>query len=464
MLGDARRRAAARAGGHLTVRVAPRRRRRSAGWGPGGRGRAARARSRTASRSSAPRPRRARADRRPGRARRAAAGRRPAAHDLAQAASEALAAGRPDRAARAGAGATTAARTCSRRPTGVAAARRQRSVSCSATASRCCGVVVLAYFAVLNLIYLAAHRGGLARDRAPPHARAYAGVEEVLASPLTPASPCCCRPTTSRPAWSRACDSLLGAALPEDRGDRRQRRLHGRHAGAPARGVRPAAGAGRPAPEVPHAEVLGTYVSARHPTWSWSTRSTAARPTRSTAASAPHATPRLRGRRDAILEEDALLRVVEPIVDDPDLVVASGGIVRIANGCRVEDGKVVEVRLPRSRLATLQVVEYLRAFLVGRMGWNRLDALLIISGAFGVFRRSVVGGRRRLLDAHGRRGHGAGGPHAPPPAGPRRGVPRGLRARPGLLDRGARDLRTLGPPAPALAARPRPSRSGATGG
>ena len=84
------------------------------------------------------------------------------------------------------------------------------------------------------------------------------------------------------------------------------------------------------------------------------------------------------------------MRVVAPVLDDPDLVAATGGIVRIANGCRIEHGRVTEVALPRSRLANFQVVEYFRAFLVGRVGWSRLDALLIISGAFGLFRRSLV--------------------------------------------------------------------------
>jgi cellulose synthase/poly-beta-1,6-N-acetylglucosamine synthase-like glycosyltransferase len=93
---------------------------------------------------------------------------------------------------------------------------------------------------------------------------------------------------------------------------------------------------------------------------------------------------------DAVIEEEALLRVAKPILDAPELVAATGGIVRIANGCTVDHGRVVEVRLPRSRLATLQVVEYFRAFLIGRVGWSRLNALLIISGAFGLFRRSLV--------------------------------------------------------------------------
>ena len=75
---------------------------------------------------------------------------------------------------------------------------------------------------------------------------------------------------------------------------------------------------------------------------------------------------------DAILEEDALLRVARPIIEEPEVVVATGGIVRIANGCTIDGGRVLDVRLPRSRLATLQVLEYFRAFLIGRVGWSRL--------------------------------------------------------------------------------------------
>ncbi|HSG46269.1 MAG TPA: glycosyltransferase family 2 protein, partial [Longimicrobiales bacterium] len=70
--------------------------------------------------------------------------------------------------------------------------------------------------------------------------------------------------------------------------------------------------------------------------------------------------------------------------------VAAGGILRIANGCVVKQGQVVDVRLPRNLWAQFQVLEYLRAFLSGRMGWAALDATLVISGAFGIFRRSVV--------------------------------------------------------------------------
>jgi cellulose synthase/poly-beta-1,6-N-acetylglucosamine synthase-like glycosyltransferase len=93
---------------------------------------------------------------------------------------------------------------------------------------------------------------------------------------------------------------------------------------------------------------------------------------------------------DSILDPDALLHVSRPFADDPDKVFASGGVVRIANGSTVRGGRVVAVRMPRRWLPRIQVVEYLRAFMIGRSGWSRLGGLLIISGAFGLFRKEVV--------------------------------------------------------------------------
>ena len=92
---------------------------------------------------------------------------------------------------------------------------------------------------------------------------------------------------------------------------------------------------------------------------------------------------------DSILQRDSLQRVVEPFVDDPT-TVASGGTVRIANGCTVSGGHLERVELPGNPLALFQIVEYLRAFLFGRLGWATLNAVLIISGAFGVFRKDVI--------------------------------------------------------------------------
>lgn len=92
---------------------------------------------------------------------------------------------------------------------------------------------------------------------------------------------------------------------------------------------------------------------------------------------------------DSILERDALMRVVRPFLED-QRTVGAGGIIRIANGCVVDNGFISAVRLPKALLARFQVVEYLRSFLAGRVGWNALGATFIISGAFGVWKRSVV--------------------------------------------------------------------------
>lgn len=92
---------------------------------------------------------------------------------------------------------------------------------------------------------------------------------------------------------------------------------------------------------------------------------------------------------DSLLEDDALLKVMKPFMED-DTVIAAGGIVRIANGCEVVNGRVVHVGLSKKFLPIFQVVEYFRAFLSGRMAWHGMNALLIISGAFGMFKKSAI--------------------------------------------------------------------------
>lgn len=92
---------------------------------------------------------------------------------------------------------------------------------------------------------------------------------------------------------------------------------------------------------------------------------------------------------DSILDPDVLMKLLRAFVEN-EHVVAVGGIVRIANGCTIEDYIVKKVGMPESYLGRIQVVEYLRAFLFGRVGWDYFNSLLIISGAFGVFDRRAV--------------------------------------------------------------------------
>ena len=93
---------------------------------------------------------------------------------------------------------------------------------------------------------------------------------------------------------------------------------------------------------------------------------------------------------DSLIESDALLKVVMPFIEDPITTIASGGTVRIANGSTVRHGRVTDARLPHEFLPLMQVVEYTRAFLCGRIGWNVFNSTLVVSGAFGLFSRAAI--------------------------------------------------------------------------
>lgn len=94
---------------------------------------------------------------------------------------------------------------------------------------------------------------------------------------------------------------------------------------------------------------------------------------------------------DCILEQDALLKMIKPFLEETKIrVIASGGVIRIANDCKIENGRLVEINLPKKFLPRMQTLEYIRSFLLGRMAWSRLNGLLLISGAFGAFDKEIV--------------------------------------------------------------------------
>lgn len=92
---------------------------------------------------------------------------------------------------------------------------------------------------------------------------------------------------------------------------------------------------------------------------------------------------------DTVIEPDALEMLVCAFTEDRR-TIAAGGTLRIANGCELHHARVVRRRAPRNWLAAIQAVEYPRAFMFGRLGWNRLGDNVIISGAFGLFDRRLV--------------------------------------------------------------------------
>ena len=92
---------------------------------------------------------------------------------------------------------------------------------------------------------------------------------------------------------------------------------------------------------------------------------------------------------DSVMQRDSLQLIAQPFIEDAR-TIAAGGTIRVVNGCEVSGGFLGKVALPNKLLARMQIVEYLRAFLFGRLGWSSLNAMLVISGAFGLFRKSSV--------------------------------------------------------------------------
>ena len=251
--------------------------------------------------------------------------------------------------------------------------------------------IALGYFAALNGIYL--FLTAIAWRSVTHHRRrrSYAGTDEAFASPLTPPI------SVLLPAYNEAAGivesvrSLLALRYPEHEvivvndgsTDDTLKRLVAAFDLVPVRKAL--------RDSVATAPVRGAYASRRHhQLWVVDKVNGGKADALNAGLNAARYPYVCAVDADAILEEEALLRVAKPVVDDPDVVAATGGIIRIANGCRIDHGEVAEVGLPRSRLATFQTVEYFRAFLVGRVGLSRFGSLLIISGAFGLFRRSLV--------------------------------------------------------------------------
>lgn len=253
------------------------------------------------------------------------------------------------------------------------------------------GGFILVYSCAVNFVYLIFTVIAWRSITYSLHQNAYAGIEDSFASPLTPAVSILLPAFNEQSGIVESVYSLLGLRYPkfeivvinDGSNDHTLARLKKEFNLVPVHKTLRG--------KVPTARVVQTYISRDHPElWVIDKENGGKADALNVGLSVANHPYFCAVDADAILEEDALLQVSKPIVDDPELVVATGGIIRIVNGCRVERGQVIDVRVPRSRLATLQVVEYFRAFLVGRIGWSRIGSLLIISGAFGLFRRDVV--------------------------------------------------------------------------
>jgi cellulose synthase/poly-beta-1,6-N-acetylglucosamine synthase-like glycosyltransferase len=252
-------------------------------------------------------------------------------------------------------------------------------------------LVSLVYFAVLNGLYLFLTALAWREMNRDVRARRYLALDEVFRSPLTPGVSVLVPAFNEQAVIVESVRSLLALRYPrhevvvvsDGSTDGTLATLEQAFALKPAR-VALRQG-------IKTAPVRGTFISRQHPNLLVVDKVNGGRSDALNAgvnaASQPYVCVI---DADSLLEPDALLKVAKPIVDDPLLLAATGGTIRIANGCGVDHGRVVDVRMPGSRLATIQVLEYLRAFLAGRVGWAKINALGIISGAFGLFHRSLV--------------------------------------------------------------------------
>lgn len=93
---------------------------------------------------------------------------------------------------------------------------------------------------------------------------------------------------------------------------------------------------------------------------------------------------------DCILHKDTLLKMVKPFIEEKTRVIATGAVIRISNSCEVENGYLRKVRVPRQYLPLFQELEYIRAFLLGRMAWSKINGLMLVSGGLGLFDKEIV--------------------------------------------------------------------------
>ncbi len=92
---------------------------------------------------------------------------------------------------------------------------------------------------------------------------------------------------------------------------------------------------------------------------------------------------------DSLIDDVALSQIFRVLLEN-SRVAAVGGQVVVANGCKIENGRVLEVALPKSHLARFQIIEYVRSFTMARTALSRLNSLLIVSGVFCIFEKELL--------------------------------------------------------------------------
>ncbi|HEU4496469.1 MAG TPA: glycosyltransferase [Flavobacterium sp.] len=93
---------------------------------------------------------------------------------------------------------------------------------------------------------------------------------------------------------------------------------------------------------------------------------------------------------DCILKNDTIIKLAKPFMESSTRVIAAGAGIRSSNSCEVRDGFLVKVYFPKGWYPRFQELEYVRAFLFGRMAWSQINGLLLVSGGLGMFDKEVA--------------------------------------------------------------------------
>lgn len=92
---------------------------------------------------------------------------------------------------------------------------------------------------------------------------------------------------------------------------------------------------------------------------------------------------------DCILARDAIYQCIMPVLDNEHVIAVSGAMA-MSNGCKMDKGQIVEVYPPHSLIPLFQTLEYMRSFLIGKMGWSAINSMPNVSGGYGLFDRKIV--------------------------------------------------------------------------
>ena len=93
---------------------------------------------------------------------------------------------------------------------------------------------------------------------------------------------------------------------------------------------------------------------------------------------------------DCILRKDSISLLVKPFIESKKRVIATGAAIRISNSCEFKDGMLFKSVYPKQYFPMFQELEYIRAFVFGRMAWSRINGLLLVSGGLGMFDKTLA--------------------------------------------------------------------------